>query len=82
MRVPFAPRRITADGNAKRRNVRVDARVRRREFNGVVSLNNQRGKENCPMKAHTVQKITTMSEFIHSEGMESNSKELQIEIPP
>ena len=37
----------------------------------------QRGSENCPMKAQTVQNITTIREFIHSAGMGTNSKEFQ-----
>jgi hypothetical protein len=39
----------------------------------------QRGNENCPMQAQTVQKITTMREFIHSAGMVTGSKEMEIE---
>ena len=37
----------------------------------------QRGNENCPMNAQTVQKITTMREFIHSAGMVQDSKDTE-----
>jgi hypothetical protein len=48
----------------------------RDQIDSPVRQDRQRGNENCPMKAQTVQNMTTISEFIHSAGMANDSKEL------
>ena len=70
----FFPRQLHGGREPSRKRESRDGVLRQCLGHGI-----HRGNENCPMNAQTVQNITTMREFIHSAGMVTDSKDMEIE---